>query len=268
MCDPLGIYYLGPKGSFTYEAALNLGLNLVESRTISGVFEAVGSGVGCLGVVPIQNSLEGPVNETLDNLFSRRDVYVNRVIELGINLVLASVNGDRGFKRVYSHHHAIREVRRDVLNSLEAEVIPVESTSHAAMLAAKDESGAAICSRVAAQLYGLKIIVDGLQEDNNLTKFGVISKELTRSGDRTMLLATVPHRPGGLLKLLEAFYAEGINLTMIYSRPLRGLVWQYYFLLEFEGCLDEPNVERCLGNLPAVSESVRICGSYPTQRLP
>ncbi|MEM0120699.1 MAG: prephenate dehydratase domain-containing protein [Thermoprotei archaeon] len=265
--DPLGIYCLGPKGSFTYEAALSLGSNLVETNTISDVFEAVDSMPNRVGVVPIQNSLEGPVNETLDNLFVRKGVFVNRVVEHKIHLVLASHTGDQGFKRIYSHQHAIREVRRDLINSFGAEIVPVGSTSQAAMLASKDEYGAAICSKVAAELYGLKVILDGLQEDNNITKFGVISKHPSRIGDRTMLLATVPHKPGGLLKFLEPFYEEGINLTMIYSRPLRGSVWQYYFLLEFEGCLEDSNVDRCLKRLPAVSESMRVCGSYPIQRV-
>lgn len=265
--DPLGIYYLGPKGSFTYEAALKLGSRLVERKTITDVFDAVGHTRKRVGVVPIENSVEGPVNETLDNFFSRNNLYVNKVIELEIDLVLASRSGNRGFKRLYSHSHALREVRRDVIDALGVEVVPVESTSYAAMLASRDADAAAICSKTAANLYGLKTILEGLQENNNITRFGVISNVLTHHGERTMVLVTVAHKPGGLLKLLEAFYTEDINLTMIYSRPLRGLTWQYYFLLEFDGCLADPRVTRCLEALPSVSTSMRICGSYPIQDL-
>jgi len=267
MDDPHGIYYLGPKGSFTYEAAANIGLNLKECKTITGVSDALEGGSGRLGVVPLQNSLEGPVNETLDNLFSRGSTYVNSVLELEVRLVLASKKRSSVFRKIYSHSHALREIRSGAIDAFGAQVIPVESTSHAAMLASSDDSAAAICSRLAAEMYGLEVVLDDVQQDNNVTKFAVVSGSLTTDGDRTMLLATLPHRPGGLLKLLEAFYAEGVNLTMIYSRPLKDSLWHYYFLLEFEGCLNQPNIQRCLQAIPREGYTIRLCGSYPIRRV-
>lgn len=223
--------------------------------------------VESLGVVPLQNSLEGPVNETLDNLFAHPTVYVNAVLELEIELVLASKNLGGRFEKIYSHQHALREVRKDVLEAFGGRVVPVESTSHAALLASQDGSAAAVCSRMAAEIYGLRVVAEDIQQENNITKFAVLSTRQTRTGERTMLLATVPHRPGGLLKLLEPFYHEGINLTMIYSRPLKNNPWHYYFFLEFEGSLEQENVERCLAKIPREGYTLRVCGSYPIRRL-
>ncbi len=244
-----------------------MGHNLVESKSITSVFESVANTEGSLGVVPLENSLEGPVNETLDNLYSTGGVYVNAVLELEISLVIASRSTLRKVRKLYSHQHALRELRKGVLESLGIDIIPVESTSQAAILASMDHTAAALCSKTASQLYGLDILMDGIQEQNNYTRFAVVSRSLGTKGDRTMVLATVPHRPGGLLRLLEQFYAEAINLTMIYSRPLRGTPWQYYFLLEFEGCLVDTNVERCMRRASTVCHSLKTCGSYYLKQL-
>lgn len=217
--------------------------------------------------MPLQNSLEGPVNETLDNLYTNPSIYVNEVLELEVQLVLASKSVEKRYSKIYSHTHALRELRRGVLEAFGAQIVPVESTSHAAMLASQEASAAAVCSRRAAEIYGLKVVLEDIQGVNNITKFAVISRKLTTSGHRTMALATVPHRPGGLLRLLEPFYHEGINLTMIYSRPLRHNPWHYYFLLEFEGSLEDVNVQRCLREIPEEGYGVRICGSYPIRQL-
>lgn len=267
MGDPHGIYYLGPKGSFTYEAALSVGAKLCEKPTITEVFESLLKTEDSLGVVPLQNSLEGPVNETLDGLFNYPTIYVNTLLELEVRLVVAAKRPAARFDKLYSHQHALREVKRSVLEALGAKIVPVESTSQAAVLASGDQSAAAICSRLAAKMYGLQVVADNVQLDNNITQFAVVSRRLGRSGQRTMALATVPHRPGGLLGLLEAFYSEGINLTMIYSRPLKGTPWHYYFLLEFEGSLEHQNIQRCLAKIPQDGYSLRICGSYPVRQV-
>ncbi|ACP35997.1 Prephenate dehydratase [Sulfolobus islandicus Y.G.57.14] len=236
MVDADGIYYLGPEGSFTHEAAtlLNKG-NLKSESTISLVFKKVDEREGSIGVVPIENSLEGPVNETLDNLYNYDNIYVIGEIERKIELALATRSNDLSqIKRIYSHPHAFNEAREKLKELGFNEYIPVESTSKAAQIVSQDSEAAAICSTFAAKLYNLKVLLT-INSHNNYTRFIVLSKEMSSNGNKSMILFTVPHKPGALYKVLQVFYDYNINILMIYSRPLKSIPWQYYFYLEYEG---------------------------------
>ncbi|MCY0873991.1 MAG: chorismate mutase [Acidianus infernus] len=256
------MYYLGPKGSFSHEAALKISNAIyVEAQSISEIFYKVSS-EGKLGIVPIENSLEGPINETLDNLFKFDDVFVNKIIELKINLVLAS-KGDiniKHIKNVYTHLYAYKEAQNSLLKlGIVNNVIPVESTSKAAILALSDPNSAALCSEFAARLYGLKILAYGVQDyNNNITKFALISKNVSFRGERSMILFTVPDLPGSLYKVLEKFYTFNKNLKMIYSRPVRSIPWNYYFYVEYEGSYEK----ELLDELKKVTTSLKFKGSY------
>jgi len=143
------------------------------------------------------------------------------------------------------------------------EVVPVQSTSRAAEMASMDERSAAICSEFAAKLYGLDVIQDNLTGDLvNITRFVVISKNLAYSGNKTMLFFTVEHKPGSLYRALSNFQKHSINLTMIYSRPMRSIPWHYYFFVEFEGSLDQDVVKRATGGLKEAVTELKIKGSY------
>ncbi|WP_338599966.1 prephenate dehydratase domain-containing protein [Sulfolobus tengchongensis] len=236
MVDVNGIYYLGPEGSFTHEAAIILKGELKSNPTISSIFNAISKTNNSIGVVPIENSLEGPVNETLDNLYTYDDIHVIGEIERRIELVLASKSDDiRKIKKIYSHPHAFNEARERIKELGFNDYIPVESTSKAAQIASQDLEAAAICSAFAAKLYNLNIILNKLNYDNNYTRFIIISKEIRFNGDKSMVMFTVPHKPGALYKVLQVFYEYNINILMIYSRPLKSIPWQYYFYLEYEG---------------------------------
>ncbi|ARM75858.1 prephenate dehydratase [Acidianus manzaensis] len=261
--DPHGIYYLGPKGSFSHEAAIKfLGSikgKLNDVATIANVFDSIKS-VNDVGVVPIENSIEGPVNETLDNLYIHNNIYINAIIHLPIKLVLASSSAKKisDIKRVYSHYYAYKEAQNKLLKIGIKDVIPVESTSKAAIMSSKDYSSAALCSLFAAKLYNLNILADNLQDHINITKFAVISKKMNYRGKRTTILFTVPDRPGGLFKILEIFYRNNINLTMIYSRPLKSIPWHYYFYVEYEGSINFSLLNKIRQNTPIL----KIKGSY------
>ena len=190
---------------------------------------------------------------------------MNYYIEKEIRLVLAAnraINRLNEIERVYSHNHAIQEAKETLQKLNLTKIVPVESTSAAALYASKDERGAAICSEYAASLYGLKVLLRNIQDSLNITRFIVISKKLTTSGDRTMIFFNVPHRPGALYKVLEKFYKYNVNLTMIYSRPLRVIPWQYYFYLEFEGELNDMKIKQLLEEVKSVATNVKIKGSY------
>ncbi|AOL16125.1 chorismate mutase [Sulfolobus sp. A20] len=264
MVDPNGIYYLGPLGSFSHEAASVVAnlikAELISEQSVSYIFKKISQSNDKIGVVPIENSLEGPVNETLDNLFNYDNIYVIGELEKKIKLVLASKaeNLDK-IKKIYSHPHAFNEVK-DKLEALGfKDYIPVESTSKAALLASNDSNSASICSPFAANLYNLNVLADSLSSDNNYTRFIVISKEMRISGNKSMILFTVSHKPGALYRVLQVFYEYNINITMIYSRPLKSIPWQYYFYLEYEGSLGD---SQFLNKLKEVTELIKIKGSY------
>jgi len=261
--DPNGIYYLGPVGSFTNEVADIFQGEKISRKTITEVFNSINE--NSIGVVPIENSIEGPVHETLDNLFKNENIYVNYEIEKEIRLVLAvnpTVNNLNDIEVIYSHSHAINEAKESLSKLNLTNFVPVESTSTAALYASKQKYSAAICSEYAAKLYGLKILYRDINDSINITRFVAISKKISYDGNKTMIMFTVPHKPGSLYKVLEKFYRNAINLTMIYSRPLKNIPWQYYFYLEFEGNLKDQKVKQALNEIKDEVSILRIKGSF------
>ncbi|KAA8923156.1 prephenate dehydratase domain-containing protein [Thermoplasma sp.] len=232
------VFYLGPPGSFSHEAAERFGSDLKPERSISAIFKRVSMNEG-YGVVPVENSIEGPVNETLDGLFRYEDIYVMASVEIPIEIFLAS-KCDRGrIRRVYSHPHAIAEAK-DYLESMgDLEVVRTNSTSEAARLASMDEAGAALCSKKAAIEYGLSNMDRIDPATPNITRFVLIGREYRKDGSRHVMLCIIPDRPGSLHSLIGVLANRGINMNMIYSRPLRDSVWKYYFYIEFSGEVDE-----------------------------
>ena len=261
--DPDGIYYLGPVGSFSNEVADIFQGEKIPKKSITEVFNSINE--NSIGVVPIENSIEGPVHETLDNLFKNENIYVNYEIEKEIKLVLAvnpSVNSVDEIEVIYSHPHAINEARESLSKLNLTNFVPVESTSTAALYASRQKYSAALCSEYAAKLYGLKILYRDISDSINITRFIVISRKMTLDGNKTMIMFTIPHKPGSLYKVLEKFYRNNINLTMIYSRPLKSIPWQYYFYLEFEGSLKDENVKQALEEVRNEVNILRIKGSF------
>ena len=261
--DPNGIYYLGPIGSFSNEVADIFQGEKIPKRTITEVFNSINE--NSIGVVPIENSIEGPVHETLDNLFKNENIYVNYEIEKEIRLVLAvnpTVNNVNDIEVIYSHPHAINEAKESLSKLNLVNFVPVESTSTAALYTSKQKYSAAICSEYAAKLYGLKVLYRDINDNINITRFVVISKKISYNGDKTMIMFTVPHKPGSLYKVLEKFYRSNINLTMIYSRPLKSIPWQYYFYLEFEGNLKDEKVKQTLNDIKDDVSMLRVKGSF------
>ncbi|PYB67980.1 chorismate mutase [Thermoplasma sp. Kam2015] len=231
------IFYLGPRGSFSHEVAEALGQEVKPERSISAIFQKVVE-TDQRGVVPIENSIEGPVNETLDGLFIHDDVYITRSIDFPIEIFLASKAEIKNIERVYSHPHAIAEAREFLEKMDNIEVISTVSTSEAADLASRDDKGAALCSKRAATEYELKHMVKIDPETPNITRFIVISRERNTDGSRHSIISIIPDEPGSLYDLIGVFSDRRINMNMIYSRPLRNNIWKYYFYIEFSGKFD------------------------------
>ncbi|NPB07703.1 MAG: prephenate dehydratase [Aquificae bacterium] len=270
----LKIAYLGPKATFTHQAALEyfgLSAQFVACSTIKDVFLEVENRRADYGVVPVENTIEGVVNYTLD-MFLESDVKISGEVVLPITLHLLSASGSlESIERVYSHKMAIAQARSWLERNLpHAQIIEVESTAKACEIVLEDERAGAIASEVASYTYHLNILARNIQDSgDNYTRFLVIArKDLRPTGkDKTSILFGVKDEPGALYRALEVFYRYGINLTKIESRPSRRKAWDYVFFVDLEGHREEDRVRRALGELREKTQFLKILGSYPRALL-
>lgn len=268
--EKLSVAYFGPQGTFTHmaaQSAFGMAARYVEAATIPAVFDAVSQGATTYGVVPFENSTEGGVTFTLDS-FLETNVMIRRQVVLDVSQCLVGRHDDLGrIERVYSHPQAIAQCREWLFKHLpRAQLVVSLSTSSAAREAASDDGSAAIASRLAAELAGLIILREGIQDrKENATRFVVLSKtDAPPTGnDRTSLLFSTRDERGALRRALEIFDAEGINLSRIESRPRPGERWQYVFFTDLEGHRLDANVIRALARLETKCDMVRVLGSYP-----
>jgi chorismate mutase / prephenate dehydratase len=267
--NPPRVAYMGPPRSFSHAAALQAfgdRAELVATRTIPDAIEAASEGHAELAIVPIENSTEGGVNATLDALFdSKLTICAEHVLEVELCLLAQSMDLSR-LSRVTSHPQPLGQCKNWLRQHLpRAEVVVAPSTTAAAQDALNDPHTAAVGSRLAAEL-GLLVVRERIQDhEGNATRFVVVGKHLTSpsGNDKTTLVFSTPHERGALRSVLEVFDEEGLNLTRIESRPLRGQLWQYAFFTDLEGHRDDPTVLRALERLRERGAMVRVLGSYP-----
>ncbi len=267
---PRVVAYLGPEASFTYQAAqshFGKSARYCPQTKISKVFGQVEKGRFSWGVVPVENSLEGSVKETVDRLVST-PLNIRAEIFLGISHCLISTSeGMERIKRIFSHPQALAQCRGWLRKNLpDCPVSEMESTAVAVRRVLEDREGAAIGSQLAAVTYGLKILAEGIEDSaSNTTRFFVIGKgRSTPSGrDKTSMLFGTPHVPGALYHALKPFARENINLTRIESHPMRERMWQYLFFVDFVGHREEEKVEKCLADVEKVTTFMKVLGSYP-----
>jgi chorismate mutase/prephenate dehydratase len=265
----LRVAYMGPPRSFSHAAALQMfgeGAELLVTRTIPDAIDAANDGQADLAIVPIENSTEGGINATLDGLFdSGLTISAEFVLEVELCLLAQSLDLSQ-IRRVASHPQPLGQCKHWLRQNLpHAEVVVAPSTTSAAQDALQDPHTAAVGSRLAAEL-GLLVVRERIQDhEGNATRFVVVGKQLTlpSGNDKTTLVFSTPHERGALRRVLEVFDAEGLNLTRIESRPLRGQLWQYAFFTDLEGHRDDPAVQRALERLRQNGAMVRVLGSYP-----
>jgi chorismate mutase/prephenate dehydratase len=265
----ISVSYFGPQGTFTHmaaQSAFGMAARYVEAATIPAVFDAVTHGATTYGVVPFENSTEGGVTFTLDS-FLETDVMIRSQVVLDVSQCLVGRHDDLGrIERVYSHPQAIAQCREWLFKHLpRAQLVVSLSTSSAAREAATDDAAAAIASKLAADLAGLTILREGIQDrKENATRFVVLSKTdgPPTGSDRTSLLFSTRDERGALRRALEIFDEEGINLSRIESRPRPGERWQYVFFTDLEGHRVDPSVTRALARLETKCDMVRVLGSY------
>jgi chorismate mutase/prephenate dehydratase len=267
---PLSVAFLGPKATFTHLACLKHfgeSADYVPQINVSEVFEAVERGVADFGVVPIENSSEGIVSNTLD-MFVDHSLLICGEILVEVAHDLLSVTGDiEHVKKVYSHPHAIAQCRGWLERNLRSTpVFDVESTARAAELAADDPAAAAIAGEAAAKIYGLKSIRKRIQDNtNNFTRFIIIGKIAPKrtGSDKTSILFAARDEVGALHLMLEPFAKNRVNLTKIESRPVKTKAWEYLFFLDMEGHISADSVAAAVDELRMRAQYLKILGSYP-----
>jgi chorismate mutase/prephenate dehydratase len=268
---PLSVAYWGPPGTYTQMAALQQfggSTELAPYDTIHDVFMAVERGHADYGVVPIENSSAGVVPETLD-MFPQTNVKICSEVFVPIHHHLVShAPSLAAVRRVYAGPQPFNQCRRWLREHLpHAEIVEVVPTSRAAESAAKDQEGAAIANRLAADLIGLPILADHVEDlADNRTRFIVVGfNEPAKSGsDKTSLMFTLRNRPGELYRALGAFMEMGVNLMMIESRPAQRSSFEYIFYCDCAGHRSDDRVHRAIEMLTLLALETTVLGSYPT----
>lgn len=271
------IAFLGPKGTFSEEALmsqedLSAGVH-VPMEDVYEVVRAVENGEVDLGIVPLENSIEGSVNATVDALtFESKRVLIQRevVIDVDLNLVGPAGTDLSTVEIVYTHPHALGQCRRYLASNLgRARLEAAISTADAARRVAesRDERSVAVATKLAAEIYGLAVLAEGIADyPDNATRFVVLGTRVpppTGTDKTTVVCFQAEDRPGSLLEILQEFAARSINLTKIESRPTKRGLGQYCFLVDFEGHVLDAVVGDALRNLYTKLEELRFLGSYP-----
>jgi len=261
---PERVAYLGPEASFTHQAAetkFGAMSAYMPIASIKGVFREVNKGNAKFGVVPIENSSNGIVSDTINNL-SLYDLKIIAEVYIDIHHTLATTCNDiKEIKRIYSKDIAFGQCQNFLQDCGldEVEHIPIESTAKAAKLAMEDPQSAAICADIAAKMYNLPILFKNIEDyDNNKTRFFIISNfdNLPSGNDKTSMLVRLSNRPGSLVEFLNDFEKSKINLTKIKSHIVKG---KSIFFIEFNGHKDDPEVQEILQKH---HDAIKVLGSY------
>ena len=268
---PQRVAFLGPEGTFSHIAGLELLGSLASfhpQQNLAEVFRAVEEGDCDIGIVPLENSLQGSVGQAFD-LFSRHSLHIRAETFLRIRHSLLSPERDlASIRTIYSHPQPLAQCGAWLGGHLpRARVVPMESTAAAAHHVAGEPGAAAIAHVALADTLGLHVLAQGIEDQpGNWTRFVVVGRTpADRPGtDKTSILFSVSDKPGSLAAVLQCFAAAGINMRKLESRPLPGNSWKYIFFADLECDLLEGRYAPVLKELEQHCHLVRILGSYPS----
>lgn len=268
--DPV-VGFQGVDGAFSQNAVENFfgeGTKNIGYPEFEDVYIALEKGEIDYGVLPIENSLTGSINDNYD-LIRKYGFYIVGETAVPVSQCLMALPGTQmeDIKKVYSHPQGLAQSSDFFFNHRSMEPMPYKDTAMAARYVerSKDQSKAAIASPLAAKLYHLDILQANIQNDkSNKTRFMVISKELIikDDNDKVSVIFTLPHEVGTLYNMLQIIQQSQINLVRIESRPIKSQNWQYYFYIDFEGNINEERIKRALVKMRANSTTLRILGNY------
>ena len=266
---PLQIAFLGPKATFTHQAAIakfGHSIELIAKSNIADVFNDIENERVDYGCVPIENTTEGAVNHTLD-MFMYSDVKICAEHNLKVHHSLLSNNKLAEIRTVYSHSQALAQCRQWLLQNLpDVELIETASTAIAAKLASKQYGSAAIASDLASEIYDIEILHRNIQDhSDNITRFMILGnqKTLPTGDDKTSICFSVHDRIGALYDCLLPFKDENITMSMIESRPSKLRNWEYSFFVDILGHSEDEKIQRAFDKLKDLCHVFRVLGSYP-----
>jgi chorismate mutase / prephenate dehydratase len=268
--QPQRVTYLGPEATFTHMAARGLfgrTSSLIPQASIRDVFAAVEKGLSEFGVVPVENSIEGAVNYTLDLFYeSELKICAEKYLNISHDLLSMAASVEE-IRMIYSHPQAFAQCRKWLHRYLpEVKLIECRSTAEAAQKAVGDPAAAAIASSEAAQMYNLRVLAEKVQDfSRNVTRFLLIGRKEARptGRDKTSLMFVTAHSPGALYKALSPIAQAGLNMVKLESRPSPHENWSYCFFLDLEGHMNDPKVNRTVDEMRSMCLFMKYLGSYP-----
>lgn len=267
---PLSVAFLGPEATFTHLAAIKRfgrATRFAPLPTIQEVFVAVEKNKYHLGVVPIENSTAGVVNDTLDLLVGA-NLRISGEIYLEISHDLISQTGQRqDIEIIYTHPQAFGQCRQWLRANLpEIPVMEVQSTGVAAQKAVQNPNSAAIASAFAASLYNLQVVERRIEDHReNSTHFFIIGPQCPAptGADKTSIIFAIEDVPGALYNMLRPLAEDGINMTRIVSRPMKTIAWRYLFFVDLDGHQEQEPLRGCLAEMERRSVFFKLLGSFP-----
>jgi prephenate dehydratase len=284
----LAIGFQGEHGAYSEEAIykqFGREVKTVPTVSIHEVFNLTEAGAVDLGVIPVENSVEGSINETYDMLLSSNLTVIGEVVLRVVHCLIALRTASlKGIKVVYSHPQALAQCRNFVTSRGFQPIVTYDTAGSVKMIKEENLSGAAaIAGERAAEIYGLKVLKKGIEDySTNSTRFLIVSRGDAKEpdgpkgsrvrrggishGSKTSLIFAVPHTPGSLYNALEVFAREKINLTKIESRPTKERPWEYFFFVDIEGHRHDAKVLKVLAALAKKTAFLKVLGSYPRSK--
>jgi chorismate mutase/prephenate dehydratase len=266
----LRVSYLGPAGTYSEEAVrarFGHAVTLMPCSSIDEAVVAAEKGNADIALVPVENTTEGSVGQTLDVLLSSPLTICDEVMLPIHHQLVGRMSSLKEVQSVSAHPQALAQCRTWLAQHLpHARQIPASSNGEAAQLAAKSKTQAAIAGKRAAELHELPILAKNIEDDpSNTTRFLVLGNIPTKptGSDKTSLVCATPNTPGALLATLQAIAKECINMVKLESRPARSQAWEYVFYIDIEGHQEEPHVAQALRTLKKHAAFVKVLGSYP-----
>ena len=272
--QPVKVAYLGPEGSYTHASVLKQfgsSVHPLAVSTIEEVFETVEKGEANYGLVPVENSTEGVVKQTQNELIST-SLKVSGEVNLNIHhCLLSNADNLQAVKKVVAHPQALGQCEEWLKNNMPwVKTEAVDSNALAAQMATTDKTLGAIASEQAAQLYGLKALETHIEDrKDNTTKFWVIGSEATDiSGeDKTAMVMSMPNQAGALLDVLSSFANRGISMTRIISLPSSDTKWDYVFFVDVLGHQNEDDMRSAIEEVKQKASFFKLLGSFPVSPM-
>ncbi len=265
----ISVAYLGPEATFTHLASLSKfgsSVKYVPCTSITEVFAEVDRKRVDYGVIPVENSIEGAVSHSLD-MFIDSDLKICSEILFEISHNLMANCDIKHVKRIYSKAEVFGQCRLWLETHMpRIELVETSSTSQAARRAGEEDGSAAIASKLAATMYNLTILAEGIEDmAHNVTRFLVVGRQVAArtKSDKTSIVVSIKDKVGALYEMLDPIRKNKVNMTKIESRPSKKKAWDYYFFIDMEGHIEEERVKKTLKEIEDRVRFLKVLGSYP-----